>query len=152
KSFMSLRHIAKEVARHFPRRLADAARRAEELARSFLTGGTLFAAPGLYYVGPIDAHHVEQLLPLLANLRDSKAPGRVLSHAGTEKGHGYRSAEQAEDKSHSVAKFDVVTGTQVKSKSTAPSYTSVFAKSLIKEAEADGRIVAITAAMPSGTG
>jgi 1-deoxy-D-xylulose-5-phosphate synthase len=92
------------------------------------------------------------LLPVLKNVRDSKEPGPVLIHAVTEKGHGYLSAEQAEDKWHSVAKFDVVTGTQVKSKSTAPSYTSVFAKSLIKEAEADDRIVAITAAMPSGTG
>ncbi|TMJ43370.1 MAG: 1-deoxy-D-xylulose-5-phosphate synthase [Alphaproteobacteria bacterium] len=152
KSFMSLRHIAKEVARHFPRRLEDATRRAEELARSFLTGGTLFEELGFYYVGPIDGHNVDHLLPVLKNVRDSKEPGPVLIHAVTEKGHGYLSAEQAEDKWHSVAKFDVVTGAQVKSKSTAPSYTSVFANSLIKEAEADDRIVAITAAMPSGTG
>src|SRR5271156_1698891 len=152
KSFLSLRHIAKEVARHFPRRLEDAARRAEELARSFITGGTLFEELGFYYVGPIDGHNIDHLLPVLKNIRDSKESGPVLVHAVTEKGHGYLSAEQAEDKWHSVAKFDVVTGTQVKSTSKAPSYTSVFAKALIKEAEAEDRIVAITAAMPPGTG
>jgi 1-deoxy-D-xylulose-5-phosphate synthase len=152
KSFMSLRHIAKEVARHFPRRLEDATRRAEELARSFLTGGTLFEELGFYYVGPIDGHNVDHLLPVLKNVRDSKEPGPVLIHAVTEKGHGYLSAEQAEDKWHSVAKFDVVTGTQAKSTPKAPQYTTVFAKSLITEAEKDQRIVAITAAMPSGTG
>jgi 1-deoxy-D-xylulose-5-phosphate synthase len=152
KSFMSLRHIAKEVARHFPRRLEDTARRAEELARSFITGGTLFEELGFYYVGPIDGHNLDHLLPVLKNVRDTNEPGPVLVHAVTEKGHGYLSAEQAEDKWHSVAKFDVVTGTQAKSTSKAPSYTSVFAKALIQEAEADDRIVAITAAMPSGTG
>jgi 1-deoxy-D-xylulose-5-phosphate synthase len=152
KSFMSLRHIAKEVARHFPRRLEDAARRAEELTRSFITGGTLFEELGFYYVGPIDGHNIEHLLPVLKNVRDSNEPGPVLVHAVTEKGHGYLSAEQAEDKWHSVAKFDVVTGTQAKSTPKAPQYTTVFAKSLIAEAEKDDRIVAITAAMPSGTG
>jgi 1-deoxy-D-xylulose-5-phosphate synthase len=149
---MSLRHIAKEVARHFPRRLEDAARRAEELARSFITGGTLFEELGFYYVGPIDGHNLDHLLPVLKNVRDSSEPGPVLVHAVTEKGHGYLSAEQADDKWHSVNKFDVVTGTQVKSTPKAPQYTTVFAKSLIAEAEKDDRIVAITAAMPSGTG
>ena len=152
KSFMSLRHIAKEVVRHFPKPLEDAARRAEEYARGFVTGGTLFEELGFYYVGPIDGHNIDHLLPVLKNVRDSDETGPVLVHVVTEKGHGYLSAEQAEDKWHSVNKFDVVTGAQVKPKSTAPSYTSVFAKSLIKEAEADDRIVAITAAMPSGTG
>jgi len=152
KSFLSLRHLAGEVARHFPKRLESAARRAEELARGLVTGGTLFEEMGFYYVGPIDGHNIDHLLPVLKNIRDSKEPGPVLIHAVTEKGHGYLSAEQADDKYHSVAKFDVVTGAQVKSKAAAPSYTSVFAKSLIKEAEADDRIVAITAAMPSGTG
>jgi 1-deoxy-D-xylulose-5-phosphate synthase len=152
KSFMHLRHIAKEVARHFPKRLEDAARRAEELARSFITGGTLFEELGFYYVGPIDGHNIDHLLPVLKNVRDSNEPGPVLIHAVTEKGHGYLSAEQAEDKWHSVAKFDVVTGTQAKSTPKAPQYTTVFAKSLIAEAERDERIVAITAAMPSGTG
>src|SRR5262244_2836909 len=152
KSFMSLRHIAKEVVRHFPKPLEDAARRAEEYARGFVTGGTLFEELGFYYVGPIDGHNLDHLLPVLKNVRDSREPGPVLIHCVTEKGHGYLSAEQAEDKWHSVNKFDVVTGAQVKPKSTTPSYTSVFAKALIKEAEKDDRIVAITAAMPSGTG
>jgi 1-deoxy-D-xylulose-5-phosphate synthase len=152
KSFMSLRHFGGEVARHLPKRLEQMARRAEELARSFVTGGTLFEELGFYYVGPIDGHNIDHLLPVLKNVRDSVETGPVLIHVVTEKGHGYLSAEQAEDKWHSVAKFDVVTGAQAKSSSKAPSYTSVFAKSLIKEAEKDERIVAITAAMPSGTG
>jgi 1-deoxy-D-xylulose-5-phosphate synthase len=152
KSFMSLRHIAKEVARHFPKPLEDAARRAEEYARGLVTGGTLFEEMGFYYVGPIDGHNLDHLLPVLKNVRDSGEPGPVLVHCVTHKGHGYPPAENSEDKWHSVAKFDVITGTQAKSSSKAPQYTSVFAKSLIKEAEADDRIVAITAAMPSGTG
>ena len=152
KSFMSLRHLAGEAARHLPKRLEHAARRAEELARSFVTGGTLFEELGFYYVGPIDGHNIDHLLPVLKNIRDSKENGPILIHAVTEKGHGYLSAEQAEDKWHSVAKFDVVTGAQAKSSPKAPQYTTVFAKSLIKEAEKDDRIVAITAAMPSGTG
>ncbi|HLY47457.1 MAG TPA: 1-deoxy-D-xylulose-5-phosphate synthase [Stellaceae bacterium] len=152
KSFLSLRHLAGEAASHLPKRLEHMARRAEELARSFVTGGTLFEELGFYYVGPIDGHNIDHLLPVLKNIRDSKETGPVLIHCVTEKGHGYLSAEQADDKWHSVAKFDVITGTQAKSSSKAPSYTSVFAKSLIKHAEADERIVAITAAMPSGTG
>src|SRR5437763_9537482 len=152
KSFMSLRHLAGEGTRHLPKRLEHMARRAEELARSFVTGGTLFEELGFYYIGPIDGHNIDHLLPVLKNVRDSKEGGPILIHVVTEKGHGYLSAEQAEDKWHSVAKFDVVTGAQAKSSSKAPSYTSVFAKSLIKEAEKDERIVAITAAMPSGTG
>ena len=152
KSFLSLRHLASEAARHLPKRLEHMARRAEELARSFVTGGTLFEELGFYYVGPIDGHNLDHLLPVLKNVRDSGETGPVLIHVVTEKGHGYLSAEQADDKWHSVAKFDVVTGAQAKSSSKAPSYTSVFAKSLIKEAEKDERIVAITAAMPSGTG
>ncbi len=152
KSFRSLRHLAGEVARHLPKRLEHAARRAEELARSFVTGGTLFEEMGFYYIGPIDGHNLDHLLPVLKNIRDSDELGPVLVHVVTEKGHGYLSAEQADDKWHSVAKFDVVTGAQAKSTSKAPSYTTVFAKSLIKEAEKDDRIVAITAAMPSGTG
>jgi 1-deoxy-D-xylulose-5-phosphate synthase len=152
KSFLSLRHLASEAARHLPKRLEHMARRAEELARSFVTGGTLFEELGFYYVGPIDGHNIDHLLPVLKNVRDSSETGPVLIHVVTEKGHGYLSAEQADDKWHSVAKFDVVTGAQAKSSSKAPSYTSVFAKSLIKHAEKDERIVAITAAMPSGTG
>ncbi len=152
KSFMSLRHLAGEVARHLPKRLEHAARRAEELARSFVTGGTLFEELGFYYIGPIDGHNLDHLLPVLKNVRDGKESGPVLVHCVTEKGHGYLSAEQADDKWHSVAKFDVVTGAQAKSTPKAPQYTTVFAKSLIKHAETDDRIVAITAAMPSGTG
>src|SRR5438067_4665579 len=152
KSFMSLRHLAGEAARHLPKRLEHMARRAEELARSFVTGGTLFEELGFYYIGPIDGHNIDHLLPVLKNVRDSAENGPVLIHVVTEKGHGYLSAEQSDDKWRSVAKFDVVTGAPAKSSSKAPSYTSVFAKSLIKEAEADDRIVAITAAMPSGTG
>jgi 1-deoxy-D-xylulose-5-phosphate synthase len=152
KSFLSLRNIAKEVVRHFPKPLEDAARRAEELARGFVTGGTLFEELGFYYVGPIDGHNLDHLLPVLKNVRDSREPGPVLVHCVTHKGHGYPPAENSEDKWHSVAKFDVVTGTQAKSTPKAPAYTTVFANALIQEAEADDRIVAITAAMPSGTG
>jgi 1-deoxy-D-xylulose-5-phosphate synthase len=152
KSFLSLRHFAGEAARHLPKRLEHMARRAEELARSFVTGGTLFEELGFYYVGPIDGHNIDHLLPVLKNVRNSKENGPVLIHVVTEKGHGYLSAEQADDKWHSVAKFDVVTGAQAKSSPKAPQYTTVFAKSLIQEAEKDDRIVAITAAMPSGTG
>jgi 1-deoxy-D-xylulose-5-phosphate synthase len=152
KSFMSLRHIAKEMAKHFPKPLVAAAGRAEELARGFVTGGTLFEELGFYYVGPIDGHNLDHLLPVLKNVRDSEDPGPVLIHVVTKKGHGYPPAEQSADKYHGVVKFDVVTGAQVKSKSAAPSYTNVFAKALIAEATHDDRIVAITAAMPSGTG
>jgi 1-deoxy-D-xylulose-5-phosphate synthase len=152
KSYLSLRHIAGEVMRRLPKPLEDAARRAEELARGLVTGGTLFEEMGFYYVGPIDGHNIDHLLPVLKNVRDSRETGPILIHAVTQKGRGYLSAEQADDKWHSVAKFDVITGAQAKSTSKAPSYTTVFAKALIREAEADDRIVAITAAMPSGTG
>jgi 1-deoxy-D-xylulose-5-phosphate synthase len=152
KPFLSLRNIAKEVVRHFPKPIEDAARRAEELARGFVTGGTLFEELGFYYVGPIDGHNLDHLLPVLKNVRDSREPGPVLVHCVTHKGHGYPPAENSEDKWHSVAKFDIVTGAQAKSTPKAPQYTTVFAKALIQEAEADDRIVAITAAMPSGTG
>ncbi|MGH7097493.1 MAG: 1-deoxy-D-xylulose-5-phosphate synthase [Stellaceae bacterium] len=152
KSFLSLRNIAKEVVRHFPKPIADSARRAEELARGFVTGGTLFEELGFYYVGPIDGHNLDHLLPVLKNVRDSREPGPVLVHCVTHKGHGYPPAENSEDKWHSVAKFDVVSGAQAKSTPKAPAYTTVFAKSLIREAEKDERVIAITAAMPSGTG
>src|SRR5208283_3259140 len=121
KSFMSLRHIAKEVARHFPKRLGDSARRAEELARSFVTGGTLFEELGFYYVGPIDGHNIDHLLPVLKNVRDSEN-GPFLVHVVTKKGKGYAPAEKSADKYHGVVKFDVATGAQVKSKPTAPAY------------------------------
>src|SRR6202023_4346573 len=133
-------------------RLEHMGRRAEEVARSFVIGGTLFEEMGFYYVGPIDGHNVDHLVPVLENVRDLKENGPVLIHVVTEKGHGYLSAEQSDDKWHSVAKFDVVTGAQAKSSPKAPQYTTVFAKSLIKEAEKDDRIVAIGAARPAGTG
>ncbi|MBX6367061.1 MAG: 1-deoxy-D-xylulose-5-phosphate synthase [Rhodospirillales bacterium] len=152
KSFMSLRQIAKDTAKHLPSPLREAAKRADEFARGFVTGGTLFEELGFYYVGPIDGHNLEHLLPVLKNVRDGEDPGPVLVHVVTKKGHGYAPAEASADKYHGVNKFDVVTGAQAKPKSLAPSYTSVFAKALIAEAEKDDRIVAITAAMPSGTG
>ncbi len=152
KSFRSLRHFAKEMSKKFPRRLEEAARRAEEYARGMVTGGTLFEELGLYYVGPIDGHNLEHLLPVLKNLRDDKEAGPMLLHVVTQKGHGYPPAEESADKYHGVGKFDVVTGKLHKSAPKAPSYTSVFANALIKEAEEDESIVAITGAMPSGTG
>ncbi|HKT20046.1 MAG TPA: 1-deoxy-D-xylulose-5-phosphate synthase [Stellaceae bacterium] len=152
KPYMSLRHLGAAMARRFPRGLASVLGRAEEYARGMMTGGTLFEELGFYYVGPIDGHNLDHLLPVLKNLRDSDGRGPVLVHVVTRKGHGYAPAEAAADKYHGVVKFDVATGAQVKSKAAAPSYTSVFAKALIAEAERDERIVAITAAMPSGTG
>ncbi len=117
-----------------------------------MTGGTLFEELGFYYVGPIDGHNLDHLLPVLKNVRDSKETGPVLIHVVTQKGHGYAPAEAAADKYHGVVKFDVATGAQAKGKAGPPSYTSVYAKALIAEAEADAKIVALTAAMPSGTG
>ena len=152
KPYRSIRHFAAEVAKKFPRGLSMAARKAEEYARGLVTGGTLFEEMGFYYVGPIDGHNLEHLLPVLENLRDDREPGPVLLHVVTRKGHGYAPAERSADKYHGVGKFDVVTGEQVKAKANAPSYTGVLAQGLIREAEDDDRIVAITAAMPAGTG
>ncbi|MDH5748409.1 MAG: 1-deoxy-D-xylulose-5-phosphate synthase [Rhodospirillales bacterium] len=152
KKFRSLRHFLAEMAKKFPRPLEEAARKAEEYARGLVTGGTLFEELGFYYVGPIDGHNLEHLLPILKNLRDDKEPGPVLLHVVTHKGHGYTPAEESPDKYHGVGKFDVVTGKIHKSVSNAPSYTKIFSEALIKEAEIDDKILAITAAMPSGTG
>jgi len=152
KSYQSIRHFAKEIAEKLPRRVEETARRAEEYARGILTGGTLFEELGFFYIGPVDGHNIDHLLPLLKNLRDTEESGPVLLHVVTEKGHGYEPAEQSADKYHGVGKFDVVTGKQDKPKSNAPSYTNVYAEALIQEAEKDDKIVAITAAMPSGTG
>ena len=152
KQFRSLRHFAKDMTRRFARPIEGAARRAEEFARGMVTGGTLFEELGFYYVGPVDGHNLDHLLPVLRNVRDSTEPGSVLVHVVTEKGRGYTPAEESVDRYHGVGGFDLVTGELVTSKSTAPSYTSVFAGALIAEAEADERIAAITAAMPSGTG
>ncbi len=150
--FLSLRDLAGKVARRFPRGLERTARRAEEYARGILTGGTLFEELGFYYLGPIDGHNLDHLLPVLRNLRDAEDAGPVLLHVITRKGHGYAPAEAAGDKFHAVSRFNVVTGEQVKAPPGPPSYTRVFADALVSEAERDPRIVAITAAMPSGTG
>jgi 1-deoxy-D-xylulose-5-phosphate synthase len=152
KPYRSIRHVLADVAKQFPRSLKVAARKAEEYARGLVTGGTLFEELGFFYVGPVDGHNFDHLLPVLKNLRDDKEPGPILLHVVTRKGHGYMPAEKSPDKYHGVGKFDVVTGEQVKTKSNAPSYTNVFAQSLIREAEKDASIVAITAAMPAGTG
>jgi len=152
KQFRSVRHFAKELAAKFPRQIEEAASKVDEYARGMVTGGTLFEELGFYYVGPIDGHNLDHLLPVLKNLRDDDETGPVLLHVVTEKGHGYGPAEESADKYHGVSKFDVVTGKQHKPKANAPSYTSVFAKALIAEAETDDKIVAITAAMPGGTG
>ena len=152
KPYLSLRHLAKEIADQLPRPLRNAARRAEEYARGMVTGGTLFEELGFYYIGPIDGHNLDHLLPVLQNVRDADDDKPVLIHVVTKKGKGYGPAEESADKLHAVAKFDVVTGAQSKPKSNAPTYTRVFAQSLIAEAAADPTIVGITAAMPSGTG
>jgi 1-deoxy-D-xylulose-5-phosphate synthase len=149
--YMSLRGIGKQVAEWFPGSIKERALRAEELARGFVTGGTLFEELGFYYVGVVDGHNLDQMIPVLENVRDA-TEGPILVHVRTQKGKGYAPAEASDDKYHGVVKFDVATGKQNKAKSVAPSYTKVFGDYLIKEAEKDHRIVAITAAMPSGTG
>ena len=151
RTYQSLRHVMKDVSGKFPRPLKNAARRAEEYARGMVTGGTLFEEMGFFYIGPVDGHNLDHLLPVLTNVRDAE-DGPILVHAVTQKGKGYPPAEQAADKYHGVSKFDVITGAQAKPKPNAPAYTKVFAQSLIAEAKRDDRIVAITAAMPSGTG
>ena len=152
KPYRSIRHLAREMAKKFPRSIETAARRAEEYARGMVTGGTLFEELGFFYVGPIDGHNLDHLLPVLKNVRDSTERGPVLIHVVTQKGKGYGPAEQSADKYHGVSKFDVVTGEQKKGAGGPPSYTAVFADALIAEAEADDKVVGITAAMPSGTG
>ena len=149
--YQSLRKVGKSVAKVLPKPLQEAARKAEEYARGMVTGGTLFEELGFYYVGPIDGHDLDALVPILKNVREIKDKP-VLVHVVTQKGKGYAPAESAADKLHAVAKFDVVTGQQAKSQPAAPQYTKVFAQELIKQAERDERIIAVTAAMPSGTG
>ncbi|MGA7014855.1 MAG: 1-deoxy-D-xylulose-5-phosphate synthase [Pseudolabrys sp.] len=151
KTYRTLRDIGKQLARHLPKFFGEKAGRAEEFARGFWTGGTLFEELGFYYVGPIDGHNLDHLLPVLRNVRDAET-GPILLHVVTQKGKGYAPAETSADKYHGVVKFDVATGAQAKSKSLAPQFTKVFGESLIKEARKDDKIVAITAAMPSGTG
>ncbi len=150
-AYRSVRDFAKEIAKLFPKSIEERARRAEEYARGMATGGTLFEELGLYYVGPIDGHNLDHLLPVLKNVRDA-GDGPILVHVVTQKGKGYAPAEEAADKYHGVNKFDVITGAQAKATPNAPQYTRVFADALIAHAETDDKIVAITAAMPSGTG
>jgi 1-deoxy-D-xylulose-5-phosphate synthase len=151
RSYRSLRHIVHHAAKRLPKFLEQRARAMEEYARGLVTGGTLFEELGFFYVGPIDGHNLDHLLPVLKNVRDAK-DGPTLVHVVTQKGKGYAPAEASNDKYHGVVKFDVATGKQVKAKANAPSYTKVFGESLVKEATKDDRIVGITAAMPSGTG
>ena len=151
KTFMTIRDAAKQLAYSMPRFFQEKAAKMDEFARAFVTGGTLFEELGFYYVGPIDGHNLDHLLPILKNVRDCDK-GPILVHVVTQKGKGYEPAENASDKYHGVSKFDVVTGAQVKAPSNAPSYTKVFGQSLTREARKDDKIVAITAAMPSGTG
>ncbi len=151
-SYHSIRHIGKMVANKFPAPLAKLAKKMEHFARDFAVGGTLFEQMGFYYVGPVDGHNLDHLLPVLRNIKKQKDSGPVLLHVVTKKGHGYAPAEASDDKYHGVVTFDVKTGAQKKSATSAPSYTKIFAEALIKEAAKDEKIIAITAAMPSGTG
>ena len=150
-AYLSLRGVGRKLAKHLPSAVEAGALRAEALARNFLTGGNLFEELGFLYVGPIDGHNLDHLLPVLQNARDADT-GPILIHVVTQKGKGYAPAEAADDKYHGVVKFDVVTGKQHTARAAAPSYTKVFGQALVKEAEKDDRIVAVTAAMPSGTG
>jgi 1-deoxy-D-xylulose-5-phosphate synthase len=150
-AYRGIRDTAKSITGKMPKIIHETARKTEEFARSFFTGGTLFEELGFFYVGPIDGHNLNDLVDVLQNVRDADS-GPILIHVVTKKGKGYAPAESAADKYHGVTKFNVITGAQAKAPSNAPSYTSVFGQSLIQEAEADSRIVAVTAAMPSGTG
>ncbi|HEY4070862.1 MAG TPA: 1-deoxy-D-xylulose-5-phosphate synthase [Sphingomicrobium sp.] len=149
--YLGPRKVAQKIARMMPDAIHDWAKKAEEYTRGWVTGGTLFEELGFYYVGPVDGHDVRALVEVLENVRDAEV-GPMLVHVVTKKGKGYAPAENAADKYHGVVKFDVVSGVQAKAAAGAPSYTSVYAKALIAEMERDEKVVAITAAMPSGTG
>ena len=151
RAYRSLRGVARQLARRLPKFMYDKARLTEEYGRNFWTGGTLFEELGFYYVGPIDGHNLDHLLPILKNVRDVQ-DGPVLVHVVTKKGKGYPPAEAADDKYHGVSAFDVITGAQAKPKTNAPAYTRVFANALVEEARRDAKVVGITAAMPDGTG
>jgi 1-deoxy-D-xylulose-5-phosphate synthase len=152
RPFINMRDLMARLAKRFPAPIERAAKRADEYARGLLTGGTLFEELGFYYIGPVDGHDLDHLLPILRNIRDTDHQGPILLHAVTQKGKGYAPAEASADKYHGVVKFNVITGEQVKAPPGPPSYTKVFANALITEAELDERIVAVNAAMPSGTG
>jgi len=151
REFLGFRDFARKVAKHLPKPIASGLRKTDEFARGIAMGGTLFEELGFYYVGPIDGHNLEQLIPVLENVRDAEE-GPILVHVVTKKGKGYGPAEAAADKYHGVQKFDVITGTQAKAPPGPPQYQNVFGAQLSKEAASDPRICAITAAMPSGTG
>jgi 1-deoxy-D-xylulose-5-phosphate synthase len=152
RPFLSLRDIGKQLSKRFPDRFREMADRADEYARTLLFGGTLFEEMGFYYVGPVDGHNLDTLVPVLQNIRDAKSLGPVLLHIVTEKGKGHPFSAAHPEKYHAVGKFDPKTGETAKSKPAPPSFTTVFADALISEAERDEKIIAITAAMPSGTG
>ncbi len=152
KLYFSLRETVKMVISAFSKRFSQKAGKAEDLLRNIVTGGTLFSELGFYYVGPIDGHNVENLVQVFENVKNSNHKGPVLIHIRTQKGKGYEPAESSGDKYHGVSKFNVSTGEQSKSKSSNPSYTKVFAETLIKHAQQDTKIIGITGAMPSGTG
>ncbi len=152
KLYFSLRETVKMVISAFSKRFSQKAGKAEDLLRGLVTGGTLFSELGFYYIGPVDGHDVNNLVEIFENVKNSKHEGPVLIHIRTQKGKGYKPAEDSGDKYHGVSKFNIATGEQSKSKSFAPSYTKVFAETLIKHAEQDTKIVGITGAMPSGTG
>ena len=152
KVYFSLRETFKLIASAFSKRFSAKAGKAEDFLRSAVTGGTLFNSLGFYYVGPIDGHDLDVLLPILKNARDAKHEGPIMIHVKTQKGKGYSYAEKANDNYHGVSKFNVETGEQIKSSSNLPAYTKVFANTLVKHAERDSKIVGITAAMPGGTG
>jgi 1-deoxy-D-xylulose-5-phosphate synthase len=151
RTYMGIREAGKKLTAYLGKNIDRAITRAVEHARGYVTGGTMFEELGFYHIGPIDGHNLDHLLPVLRNVRDN-GDGPVLIHVVTQKGKGYAPAEAASDKYHGVSKFDVVTGTQAKAKPNAPSYTTVFGETLAQEATHDDRIVAITAAMPGGTG
>ena len=152
KLYFNLRETIKMVISSFSKRFSQKAGKAEDLLRNIVTGGTLFSELGFYYVGPVDGHDVDNLVQILENVKNSNHQGPVLIHVRTQKGKGYKPAEDSGDKYHGVSKFNISTGEQIKSKSNIPSYTKVFAETLIKHAEQDTRIIGITGAMPSGTG
>lgn len=151
KTYQGIRDIGKKLTSYLGERVDRAVTRAVEHARGYVTGGTLFEEMGFFHIGPIDGHNLEHLVPVLRNVRDNNT-GPVLIHVKTQKGKGYPPAEAAADKYHGVNKFDVISGAQAKAPANAPAYTKVFAESLVQEAKLDDRIVAVTAAMPSGTG
>ena len=152
KTYFGFREVVKSITSIFSKRFKDRAGKAEEFIRDIVSGGTLFNELGFYYIGPIDGHNLDSLIPVLNNVKNSKYEGPILIHAVTKKGKGYKPAEDSRDKYHGVSKFDVLTGKQSKSKTNVPAYTKVFANTLVKHAENDTKIIGITGAMPTGTG